>query len=195
MSAHKYDDGAEKLAHDLAILEAMAAEMDDFLTSDAASWPLHRAHMPQLTLGGYLMRQLRLAALFDSLTPGQQGALQEARRQFQAAIDGRPVRVEQRAHDELGLRLRQWVGNLEELRGRGDRLLYATLVEPRAMVDALIRLLEKHPFRLNPAVAPRVATVDRGLRARWQPGEFIWPDSWQPAYPRDEYWWLYGAPR
>ena len=39
------------------------------------------------------------------------------------------------------------------------------------------------------------ALLDGRLRPRWEAGEFVWPDGLQDAYPRSDYWWLYGAPR
>ena len=60
-----FDD--EKLAQDVPILSAMAAEMANYLDSDILFWPLSGSRMPRLTLGGYLMRQQRLLILKNSL--------------------------------------------------------------------------------------------------------------------------------
>ena len=58
----------DKIHEDLAILAAMAAEMDDYLKSEVLYWPMVHGDMPRLTLGGYLMRQHRLQHLADILT-------------------------------------------------------------------------------------------------------------------------------
>ena len=49
-----------------------------------------------------------------------------------------------------------------------------------------------HPVR---AVEAGYAVVFQDTRGRFQSGEFIWPVEWASAYPRNEYWWLFGNPR
>ncbi len=51
------------------------------------------------------------------------------------------------------------------------------------------------PYRPEARPSQHLATLDLRLRNRWQPGEFVWPAEWATAYPRDDYWWLYGLPR
>jgi hypothetical protein len=45
------------------------------------------------------------------------------------------------------------------------------------------------------AVLPRIDQIDAYLRVRWEPGAFVWDEAWQPAYPPEPYWWLYGRPK
>lgn len=186
----------EKLSLDLKILEAMAAEMDDYLTSDVLFWPLARAELPRLTLGGYLMRQHRLMALRHLLTDDEQARLDEAISQFNQALTERIVRFEQRGHQELQARLRQWSEYLKDVgrKPEGSRAYYATAVETRAMIEALLDKLQMAPYELDKQFLEKVAVFDSGLRRGWRPGDFVWPEAWQSAYPRSEYWWLYGLP-
>ena len=51
------------------------------------------------------------------------------------------------------------------------------------------------PYRTEARPLQHLATLDTRLRGRFQSGEFIWPVEWASAYPRGEYWWLYGHPR
>lgn len=189
--------GEDKLAQDVHVLSAMAEEMEAYLNSDVLFWHMSEAGMPVLTLGGYLMRQHRLLALYDSLSEEQQAEVDAAVAQFNQTLEERTVRFEQKAHRELDARLRQWEEYLKDLeRGQaGNKSNYGTAVEARAMIAALTDYLQLAPYQLEDRVSQRTALLDGRLRSRWEAGDFIWPEAWQEAYPRAEYWWLYGAPR
>jgi hypothetical protein len=187
----------EKLRKDLKILELMAADMDDYLQSQTLFWPLQDSTLPRLTLGGYLMRQHRLTALRRLLEADEQSRLVIAIDQFNEALVEKVVRFERRAHEELHARLRQWSEYLRELSqesiAAGD--YYASAVETRAMIKALLDKLQMPPYALENRVLSEVRTYDNALRNYWHTGDFVWPVEWQPAYPLEAYWWLYGQPR
>ena len=188
-------DHTHKLEQDLAIAAAMAAQMDDYLKCDILFWNMGQSGMPMLTLGGYLMRQYRLLLLSNLLSEAQQGELETAVIQFNAALAEKIVRLEVKANSELEARIRQFEAFLRDLRkGQETGMNYRTAVEPRAMVAALVDKLRMAPYQLDRQIPGRVETLDRSLRQRWVSGEFIWPQDWQPAYPQDEFWWLYGKP-
>ncbi len=188
-------DGVQKLEQDLAILAAMAAQMDDYLKSDILFWKMGQSGMPMLTLGGYLMRQYRLLTLSDLLSEAQQGELETAVIQFNAALTEKIVRFEAKANNELEARIRQFEAYLRDLRkGQVTGMNYGTAVEPRAMIAALIDKLRKAPYQFDHQIPDRIETLDRSLHQRWIPGGFVWAKAWQPAYPPDEFWWLYGKP-
>lgn len=190
-------DGRERLAHDVAVLAAMAGQMAEYLDSEILFWPLGRGNMPMLTLGGYLLRENRLLALPELLTPEQRTQVDAAVFQFNQFLADRIVRFEAKAHHELEARLRQWEEFLKEI--EHDTLQrssnYSTIVETRAMIHALLDRLSMPPYRAEGRPTQHLALLDTRLQGRWQPGEFVWPAEWQPAYPRAEYWWLYGSPR
>jgi hypothetical protein len=187
----------DKLAQDVNILAAMADEMEIYLDSDVLFWHMAQGGMPVLTLGGYLMRQHRLLALYDELSVEQQAVVDAAVARFNKALEERTVRSEEKAHRELDARLRQWEEYLKDVeRGQaGQKSNYSTAVEARAMIAALTEFLQLAPYELDKRVLQRTAFLDGRLRARWEAGDFVWPDGWQKAYPRSEYWWLYGVPR
>lgn len=191
------DNGAEKLARDLDIMEAMSVEMGEYLDSDVLFWPMSGkgGTMPMLTLGGYLMREHRLLALDDQLDEMDKERLDATVDRFNQALEDRIVRFETKANSELEARLRQWQEYLRDLdRGSADKTSnYATAVETRAMIDALINRLEMPPYQLDMRSLQNLAALDTTLRDRWLPGDFVWPAGWQPAYPVDKDWWLYGS--
>lgn len=190
-------EAIEKLKQDLKILEAMASEMDEYLTSQTLFWPLSDSSLPRLTLGGYLMRQYRLVQLREMLEPDDQLRLDAAIEQFNEALTEKVVRFEQRAHEELHARLRQWSEYLRDLSkesfAAGD--FYPSAVQTRAMIRALVDKLKMPPYEFDERVLTEIEAYDRALRNYWRPGDFVWPDEWQPAYPQRDYWWLYGRPR
>lgn len=193
----KVPDEGDKLRQDLRILEAMAAEMDDYLRDGNLFWPLGDTSLPRLTLGGFLMRQHRLLALRDKLDEADQERLDTVEAQFKAALVEKVVAFERRAHEEIRARLRQWNEYLKELRdpslGAGN--YYASAVETRAMLAALMDKLQSPPYKLDRRALSELASFDRVLANYWASGEFIWPQEWAEAYPRQRYWWLYGRPR
>ena len=188
-------EGTEKLQKDLAALEAMAAEMDEYLKNDVLFWPMARRDMPRLTLGGYLMRQHRLLGLRDLLSMQEQDRLHKAINTYHKALEEKVVRFEKRAHEELEARLRQWETYLGEAKQGTGVAYYESAVEPRAMIEALLAQLRVQPYRVQEALPQKLALLDRGLRKIWDPGDFVWPQEWKEAYPKEKNWWLYGHPR
>lgn len=190
-------EGIDKLKQDLNILEVMAAEMDDYLQGQAIFWPLPDTSLPRLTLGGYLMRHHRLVALRHLLNEDEQARLDDAVRIFNEALVEKVVRFEQHAHDELHARLRQWSEYLRELSHESTAAwdYYTSAVETRVMIAALINKLELPPYKLDRRIYSELEAFDRALSNRWQVNGFVWSEKWANAYPRSDYWWLYGRPR
>jgi hypothetical protein len=189
------NDGIQLLEQDVAIIAAMAEQMDSYLKSDVLFWKIGQSGMPMLTLGGYLMRQHRLLLLSDLLSAQKQAEMETAVIQFNAALVEKIVRFETKTNDEIEVRIRQIEAYLRDLRsGQATGVNYGTAVEPRAMIAALTDKLRMAPYQLDRQIPSRIETLDLALRQRWVPGNFIWPEAWQPAYPHDDFWWLYGKP-
>jgi hypothetical protein len=187
--------GKEELVDDLSILEAMAAKMAEYLSRDELFWRKIDSDPVQPTLGGYLMRQHRLQVLSDTLLDdGQRRRLAAAVARFEQAVSEQPGRLAARERQELEARLRQWETALKELLDDEAPALayYRADVETRVIIAVLLVALQQRSGWVEPAVTDRLARLDQLLRQRWQPGEFVWPAEWQPAYPHSEYWWLYG---
>ena len=186
-----------KLTKDLQILVAMATEMEAYLKSDVLFWHMSKSGMPALTLGGYLMRQHRLLLLRDLLSQTQQADLSSAVALYNSFLVEKIVRFEQKAHRELDARLRQWSEYLKDF----DRDVaastsnYSTVVEVRTMITSIADQLQLAPYNLSQHVPQKLSLLDSQLRRIWERGDFVWPNAWQPAYPKVEYWWLYGKPK
>ena len=194
-------DGLEKLRRDVSILSAMASQTAPYLDNERVLfWPLSSPALPRLTLGGFLLRRHRLVQLFDLLPAERQDEVQAALTLFNGALEGRTVRFERKAQQEIGARIRQWAAGLgdhlaEVRRGNATASFLATTVEVRAILAALLEEMGSYPYHLDPVLVRRVAEIDQQLRARWVRGPFLWAPEWAPAYPQEAYWWLYGHAR
>lgn len=190
-------DSDERLRQDLDVMEAMVAELEVYLRSDALFWQMESGNLPRLTLGGYLVRAQRLLRLRHLLSTADQNRLDKITAQFETSLQEKVVRFETKAHEELDARLRQWTAYLQDLRNDVGGMVagYGSHVETRAMIQALIDRLQMAPYELQSRVLQQLEMLDKQLQQHWQTGAFIWPEAWQPAYPPDKFWWLYGRPR
>lgn len=182
---------------DTAILKEMVANMPDYLDSRATHWTLPQPNMPKLTIGGCLMRLHRLQAIYNDLPLGLQQQIKRGVQQFDDALKERIVRFEVRATEELHDRLSEWCSYLRYIKTQaaGNGAYYQRIVDTRVVIAALVDKLSQKPFRLDPSATDEMAQFDKLLRTIWQPGEFIWEPVWQPAYPQEPYWFLYGLPK
>jgi hypothetical protein len=187
----------ELLAKDLKILEAMVNGMPAYLASDAVHWPMTGDNMPKLTIGGCLMRQERLQQLRQQISFSDQARLDTCIDDFNASLDNQIVRFENRAHDELHARLREWTSYLRDATSEKatKREYYANVVDTRIVMTALMNKLSQPPYKLNPRIAQDIAQMDKHLKGQWQEDAFVLDSIWEKAYSPDEYWWLYGCPK
>ncbi len=185
------------LRDDLAILCQMVHHADAYLVSDATRWDMAVANMPPMTIGGVLMRLRRLNVLREQLNAEEQHRLETAGSAFDAALFEKVVRFEQRAHDELHTRLREWTTYLRDVPSKSAAAVdnYAGKVDGRVVIDELVAKLGEPPYQQAPRLAADIAAVDNRLRALWVPGGFVWDPVWEAAYAPNRFWYLYGAPR
>lgn len=189
----------DALKHDLAVLEAIASGLPAYLASDVTWWDMGRSGMPLLTIGGYLMRRRRLAALSHLLLASEIESMAAINTAFDHVVTNEVVRFEDRAQAEVGSRLREWTVYLRDLsvshRLAADTARYGFLADTRVVIGELVAKLGERPFHLPDHVAADVTKLDKRLKARWTPGAFIWAPIWTPAYPPATFWWLYGHPK
>lgn len=186
--------GHESLAVDLEIVEQMVAGMRDYLSSGSVYSKKIDYNLMYLTLGGYLMRQQRLTELDSALDASQQVRLRNAAERFDLIRRTQLSAFEKKAGQELQARLGEWERALRELfdDGQPSMAFYRNDVEKRVVIQALIDALEAESASIKPEILGKLERLDGQLRARWQPGAFIWPAEFAAAYPADDYWWLYG---
>jgi len=185
----------EKLSHDLAVVQEMLLEMEHYLGQETLFWSMRRGDLPKLTLGGMLLRLWRLRRLADLLPPEQRLATPTAVNRFDQIAGDNVVRFEVRAHEELAARIRQWAAHLRDMRQEVVPSYYATAVAVRTIMAHLLNQLRQPPFSLEKRWPDQLSLLDQQLAERWQVGDFVWPSEWETAYPKSEFWWLYGLPR
>lgn len=184
------------LAQDLRAFEVMVESVAPYLASDATHWAMTGDNIPKkLTLGGCLMRQERLQRLRSQLAMTDQARLDKCINAFNALLANQVVRFEARAHDELYARLREWTSylNVATSQAAKKREYYATVVDTRIVITALITKLSQPPYQLNGRLEQEVSQMDTRLKGQWQTGEFVLDQIWEKAYSPSEYWWLYGC--
>lgn len=184
-------NGIDKLQKDVVILARFKEDLADYLASETLFYPTG-PNYPELTLGGWLMRQHRLEALRDQLGQDERNQLEQILIEGNAILRNNIVRAEAKMHDELQVRLRQWKTYLQDVQEGESGAWYATAVEPRAMLTALINQLSNSPYQMNSDVPDRLEKVDMLAKFRWLSGDFVWSDGWDKAYPKADFWYLYG---
>jgi hypothetical protein len=184
-------------ARDLDVLGAMAAELRDYLVREPLYWRMRApGNYPMLTLGGYLLRLHRVSALGAQLASAQRDALAAAQAEYQAATGewavhaGRKVVAEVKARAQL---LSQYAGELQA--GSAARGHWAHEAETRTMLHHLLGAARSFAPAERNALAERVTAVDGALQRHLERTRFIGDPLLEPAYPPDEYWWLYRRPR
>ena len=187
------------LERDVAICNAMAADLNTYLLKDTLYWYLsdsgpRRHPYPQLTLGGLLMRLHHLAVLQGQLPPHIHAVYMQARDDAEVAFQSWRVHLERKLLAEISARLRSWSNFLadcsESPRECGDE--YPTQAEVRTMI-ALLSERATGVTGVNQLRA-QVRGLDRRLQDLTTPGPFVWDPIVEAAYPPDPFWWLYLSP-
>lgn len=189
---------AEDPATDLLTLEAMTAELEEYILKDELYRPV-RVHTPagdqmiQMSGGDLLTRIYRLAAERDALTPDQQARFDKARAQAESTIYSLRTRFHDRLNRELKSRLDTLNWFLDEAAsdpGKG-RSEYPFEIRNRQRIDAILT-------ELGPDVTPDLKTmvtrVDDRIRGLARSSGFVWDQRLESVFPRTRFWYLYVNP-
>lgn len=192
MGATEFDPTA-----DLAACQAMAGEFETYLKSDVLYWQMDAAHpggeqLPKLTLGGFLERAWRLRAA--PLSSAQLAALDKAVRRFEQARDAHRQRYVTRALHDLRGRLDAWAWYLDDYAKQPieEAPYYPAQAHTRLAIAVLLAQSELAHDAEAASLTHRLFALDERLRADWIAGAFVWHSSLAHAFPREQFWWLYG---
>jgi hypothetical protein len=100
-------DAANKLKQDLEILKALVQELANYLDSEVLYWPMFKAGYPQMTLGGYYMRQCRLQRLSYLLPEADRAELEKYVNQVHELTFEKKAQLMQKCLRELEARTNQ----------------------------------------------------------------------------------------
>lgn len=183
---------AYDLDRDVQAVSAMASSLTPYLYEDEM-YGFLSGDLPKLTLGGLLMRLYRLTRLEDDLDADQRTALQDARINFEAEQSKWAVHYEGKLQRELQARLNAVSQYLHEYSEdpQANASGYPSQAEKRLMIEHLQREAEEYDV-LTDELETQIKQVDHRLQ-RWLKEEgFIFDSRLEAAYPRQEFWWLYG---
>lgn len=189
--------GKQKLTQDLKRIEMMVDELVAYLDDDALFGASLSAGLTTVTLGNYLMGQNRLLALRSTaLEAVVQTRLDAVVARFDRVLYYNTEEFKLKVGQELETRLQGWRGYVRQLTRKEIRAnCYEVEAENRVIVEDILQKLCLLGGQPDSHICEEIDRLDRELRQHWQPGKFIWPAEWKPAYPQSIYWWLYGRPQ
>jgi hypothetical protein len=189
---------AEDPAVDLAVAEAMAAELEEYLVADE----LYRTliiRMPtgdqnvQMTLGDLLSRLRRLRGEEQQLSQGQRSRLDAVSGQVETTFRSLRTRMIERMGREMKSRIDSLRWFLDECASdsRRCRIEFPFEMRHRQRIEELVRAADgKMPGDLTKALQG----IDHRLSRMTQASEFIWDERLKSTFPQDPYWYLYVMP-
>lgn len=180
------------LDRDLRALATMASNLTPYLYEDEMYGYLS-GDLPNLTLGGLLLRLYRLGHLENLLDADQQTMLQDSRINFEAECAKWAVHYETKLQQELHARLDAFDQFLNEC---GDDLPscaanYPVQAEKRTIIEHLndeLVELEARPEEIE----NRLRHIDQKLRRLLVESDFISDERLAAVYPKGRFWWMYG---
>lgn len=189
------------IATDLKEAEAMAKALGRYLNNDVlydtvgGGGFFGGGNMPALTIGALLMRLRRLRALEDQLTESQRRVLEEVEALNDKAFRENRFRYEQKMVYEAKSRLKAMEMFFEECRAnpRACRGNYKPEALRRTIIEE-IRLIMRHHDIESAELEGGLRKIDSRLRGVAPKADFLWDDQLKPAYPENQFWWLYALP-
>ena len=178
------------LDRDIYTAQAMASRLDPFVYENE-TFGFMPDDLPNLTIGGLLMRLDRLSLLDDLLSDEQRETLDTAQQQVDDIKREWLFAYTHKTTHELALRVNEWNQGLNECRQDRDecRERYPSVAEKRVMAQILAneaRALDA----LTPEMENRLHGIDSQLQGFFKPGSFIWNQRLQRAYPQNQYGFL-----
>ncbi|GAB4492043.1 MAG: hypothetical protein Fur0016_25670 [Anaerolineales bacterium] len=156
-------------------VEEALQQLQEYLLGEELYWALGR-NLPRLTPGNLLLALKRLEAVDPHSAWTLREKLDAIQARWRSAWEKKIAR-------ETESRLRLWSQFLTEQAHdeSPSRAHYAASVRERVILQLL------------KCSAPQLAELDALLRARFQPGGFVWDAMYQSVFPKSEFWFLYGS--
>ena len=188
---------------DLAVVEAMAGQFESYLLGGqvyrTVVVPLPEdgrgaTERPLQSSGGDVLARLhKLAAQAGLLSPEQTARVAEARGEIDKATERLPSHFQALLLREARARLNSlnwFLDDCSENR-RECRVQYPFEIRNRQRIEEIRKAMEEENAG---ALAAQMAGIDQRLQGMLTSGEFVWDEAVAQAYPREEYWYLYGLP-
>lgn len=186
--------------YNLALARAILEDLEQFLQSPEAFWPLTipspspGVPFPGLSLGALLLTLDELRAAEADADAAGRSASRAFEREFDRICQKWAVAVARKALTEASQRLSVWRAYLQDLSdARADPTDFPRDVRQRVILSRLSGLARANPGSRE--IAEAVEEWDSILRRSFIPGDFIWDARLMLIYPELDFWFLYGAIR
>ena len=169
------------------------SEAKYYLLSNDLFWPLDLTHQlkkapyPKFTIGNLLYFRYNTAAA--AITPYHKQAITEANTSVDKIKGEWTVAWEKKADMEFSSRLRQWSYYLKELKNNIET--YAPYYPVEVRVRVLLQLLVEE-IKNNKEKKDKLLAIDAELHSHFNKSDFVWEADLSRAFPKKEFWYLYG---
>lgn len=173
----------------LKSLEDATEEIESYLLSEDVIRA--RTGRSSLSIGLVLLDLRWLKPILEGKDQTRIGTVD---RELASVRDRWRVAWERKAVAELRTRLNLWreyLGDLESRPGLGTS--YPQEVRNRAMAEDLLEAAGNQPEIKS--LAASLDAIDSRFRDHFEPGDFVWGQVSESAFPAETYWFLYGRPR
>ena len=180
--------------YELSYIQASLEELEAYLLSKDLFWPVTApapvGPLPKLTIGNLLLSLNYLKGYSDArkLDTVQRSTYVGLERLVEAHQQKWTVAWQTKAAHEFQSRLRQWIHYLNDFEKNEDANapFYQTEIRNRVLLEIL---REHAPEDAQNALDK----LDILLRGRFKPNDFIWEPQIQSAFPKKDFWFLYGT--
>lgn len=179
--------------YDLTFLQGGIPELQAYLLSHEIYWslglasPARERPYPQMTLGWLLLAHYRAAGWPQGKTSPQLASLTH---QLETTRAKWHTAWHKKAAQEFSSRLKLWANYLNDY--RADKT-HAHQYAYESQRRVLLHLLENEAGELPSAESDLLKGMDSYLRAVLHSGDFVWEPDLASAFPKEEYWYLYGS--
>jgi len=189
---------AEEPSTDLAIVLAMAAELEEYLVADE----LYRTisvqkgggnQNLQMTGADLLTRLYRLQGERGQLSSSEQRQLDEAKTRVAATIHSLRTRFHSRLLREIKTRLDSLKWFLDDCGGDRQRCHVEFPFEMRNR-QRIEEALKELNYEIGDDLQKQLQQIDSRIRLLAAASPFLWDDALKPLFPADKYWYLYMRP-
>jgi hypothetical protein len=182
------------LESDWKYYQAAVDDLEEFVLAPQDSWPLSGAarragprDTGRLTIGNLLLARARLEALSDDI-PQQEG-LKTATDQLEQVRERWRANWARKAEKEFQNRLNLWNNYVNGL--LDDAARHASGYPDAVRWRVILQLLHNEVDRIDPGERAALNGLDRRLRVAGKDGPFVWESEVEPAFPKDQHWYLY----
>lgn len=190
MSKTTYD-----ITRDLYELTTMALSLEQYITSDDVFYaPKGKfSEVPTMTLGTFLMRLRRIAALQQQLDVGSRAQLGIAIQSHDNVLNEWSFHYQRKMEQELKTRLQSLRVFLDELSDVPESThdMLPELLARTAIEELLIQAGTN--IEIDPNLRKDVEVIDTYWDSVTHDSYFHWDEKLRKVYPKPQYWWLYRA--